>query len=66
MKIRKILDIADDCIVKYTASEEWVFTTDELIKFSDNLIQECAKAMEEEDSYYGSWMASVIRRHFDA
>lgn len=31
---------------------------------TENIINECCEAMEEEDSYYGSWMASVIKKHF--
>ena len=33
-------------------------------KFAEMLIQECITTIEDEDSYYGSWMANVIKRHF--
>lgn len=51
MKIRHILDIADECIVKYTASEEWVFTTEELKKFSLAIIKECISCSDESSQF---------------
>lgn len=33
-------------------------------KFAELIIQECAKIMEDEDSYYGAWLARVIKEHF--
>lgn len=33
-------------------------------KFAEMIIKECSEVMKEEDSYYGSWMSTVIKKHF--
>ena len=33
-------------------------------KFTELIVRECCEAMQDEDSYYGSWMTVVLKRHF--
>ena len=32
--------------------------------FAELIVLECCEAMQDEDSYYGSWMTAVLKRHF--
>ena len=41
-----------------------LYTEKELEQFAENIIQECGRAMEEKDSYYGEWMKTIINEHF--
>jgi len=37
---------------------------DKIEKFAELFIKECVDKMEGEDSFYGGWMARVIKEHF--
>lgn len=32
--------------------------------FTELIVQECGRVMEEKDNYYGEWMKTVINEHF--
>lgn len=65
--MNKIKSFADDA-AKYSAIQYLPSGKDgnELFieYFTELIIKECSTVMENEDSYYGSWMSKVIKQHF--
>lgn len=43
---RTIADLALEASVKYYASEEWIFTTDELQVFAESIVKRCIDELE--------------------
>lgn len=38
---KRILELAEQASVEYIASEQWVFTNEELMRFAESIVQEC-------------------------
>ena len=64
----KFKDLALSCIVENIASPEWVFTTTELEKFAELIVQECLEISYNYDlpkmSGPGMIIAGRIEEHF--
>ena len=43
----KIFDMAESVIVQYAGSDEWAFTDDELKKFAELIVKECAAVCDQ-------------------
>ena len=41
LNMLKVLELAEQCSVVYCSSEAWAFTTEELEKFAELIVQEC-------------------------
>jgi uncharacterized protein YaiI (UPF0178 family) len=48
----KVFDIAESVMVQYAGSEEWVFTSDELKKFAELIVEECIDCINKTDKGY--------------
>lgn len=59
----RIKELAVEAIVKNIASNEWVFTDEELVKFIELFVEESIMVMKLHD-YHGEWLGEKIKSHF--
>ncbi|MEY4331959.1 MAG: hypothetical protein RLZZ196_697 [Bacteroidota bacterium] len=59
----KVFDMAESVMVQYAGSEEWVFTGDELKKFAELLIRECADIATMNQFQWDS-VGEYVLKHF--
>jgi len=56
----RIQDLALESMVKYIASEAWVFTDAELENFAQSIVKECAKIAEDTQKFYDEHNDGVV------
>lgn len=61
---KRILELAEQASVEYIASEQWVFTNEELARFAEFIVQECVDVIMEGDRTRRDYFADKVKKHF--
>jgi hypothetical protein len=61
---KRILELAELASVEYIASEQWVFTNEELVRFAESIVQECVDVIMEGDRTRRDYFADKVKKHF--